>query len=288
MLVIIKPISASLKLKHDSELISKNSLYYFFLGKAMNITGNITINDKEIYIINLISLFLFLSIILFATLIIFYQNNYLLKKLKMSGVLIKCTDKNIITFVEKYSRLMHIKKPEIYFAMRHDVGFFTIGLKKNAIILNKEVMNYLSTTESETIILHELSHIKRHDNILNIFLFYLNLINFYNPFTYFAYSLIKEEQEKDCDKIVMKYLKMTGPEVAKNILSLILKIKSLPCKFTTSSPKTASFFSLSKKISEIKIKLRIKSLLNPKVSITENNLCFKIIFYTSFIILLFL
>ncbi|GAG71840.1 unnamed protein product, partial [marine sediment metagenome] len=55
---------------------------------------------------------------------------------------------------------------------------------------------------------------------------------FFNPFAYIAYYLIKTEQEKDSDKLVVKYSGKPSKEISKNILNVILKIRSI----STSKP----------------------------------------------------
>ncbi|MDD3520905.1 MAG: M56 family metallopeptidase [Actinomycetota bacterium] len=285
-LAMVKPFSSALKLKYNNYFISDNEIHYFFLEKIKVIFSYTSVNDRIIYLINMLLVYLFIAILIAGTLILIYQNFYYLKKLKCLENLHKCRNSEIISIVKKYSKAMKIRIPEIYFANGSNFGFFTIGLIKNIIILNGEIFNFLNKNEKETIILHELSHIKRKDNILNILLYYFNLMNFYNPITYLAYSLIKAEQEKDCDRIVLQYSQKTNKEVAKNILTSIIKIKNLSHDPGTFYPRTASFFSVSRKISEMTIRLRIKSLINTQKNETGISLFLKILLYLIFILLL--
>ena len=286
-LTMIKPLSSALKLRYNNDFFSDNGFRYSLLEKIKILFNYTSVNDMNIYIINIVFLYIFMGILAVGTLFLVYQNYYHLKKLRYSGNLSRCLDNEIISLVKTYSDKMKIKVPEIYYVHGSSFGFFTIGLIKNIIVLNGEIFNFLNTNEKETIILHELSHIKRRDNVLNIFLYYFNLINFYNPITYLAYSLIKAEQEKDCDRIVLKYSRKTNSEVAKNILTSMIKIKNLSYEFKSAYPGTASFFSISRKISETKVRLRIQSLINIQKNETGMNLFLKIPFYLIFIVLLF-
>lgn len=287
VLAMIKPFSSSLKLGYSSDFFSDNEAHYFFVEKIKNIFHSGAAGDREIYTISMVFVYIFLAIIVIGTIFIIYQNSYNLGKLKYSPNLSRCMDEEINSLVKKYSGIMKINTPEIYFAHGSSFGFFTIGLIKNIIILNAEIFGFLNADEKETIILHELSHIKRRDNILNIFLYYFNLINFYNPISYLAYSFIKAEQEKDCDRMVLKYSDKTNKEVAENILTSLIKIRDLSYGFKFRCPKAASFFSISRTLSEMRIKLRIKSLISIQKNDTGLSLFVKIPLYIIFITLLF-
>lgn len=286
-LAMIKPFSSALKLRYNNDFFSDNEAHYFFIEKIRIIFNSSSVNDRHIYIISMIFIYIFGAIIAIGTIFIIYQNFYSLRKLRYSHNLCKCQDGETTSLVKKYSKIMKIDIPEIYFAHGSNFGFFTIGLIKNVIMLNAEIFNFLNAGEKETIILHELSHIKRKDNILNIFLYYFNLINFYNPVSYLAYSFIKAEQEKDCDRIVLKYSNKTSKEVAEDILTSLIKIKNLSYGLKFKHPKTASFFSISRTISEMRIKLRIKYLINMQKNETGLSLFIKIPLYIIFITLLF-
>jgi len=287
ILAMIKPFSSSLKLGYSSDFFSDNEVHYFFVEKIKNIFHPDVAGDRELYTIGMVFVCIFLAIIVIGTIFIIYQNSYNLRKLMYSPNLSRCVDKEINLLVKKYSGIMKINTPEIYFAHGSNFGFFTIGLIKNIIILNTEIFDFLNADERETIILHELSHIKRKDNILNILLYYFNLINFYNPISYLIHSFVKAEQEKDCDRMVLKYSDKTNKELAENILTSLIKIRNLSYGFKFRCPKAASFFSISGTISEMRIKLRIKSLISMQKNETGLSLSVKIPLYIIFIALLF-
>ena len=87
-------------------------------------------------------------------------------------------------------------------------------------------MNLISG-EKDTLIKHELSHIKRRDGLIGWIALILRDLNFFNPFAYIAYYLIRSEQERACDKLVLKYSDTSPVETAKNILNSIIKLKKM-------------------------------------------------------------
>jgi len=182
---------------------------------------------------------------------------------------------------------LSLKPPKIYYSSDLRNGFYTFGIIRKKIIINKVIMDFLNEDEKEFILLHELAHIKRNDNILNTVVTYLADMHFYNPFSYIAYMVIKTEQEKDCDKLIMKYTNKSGKEVAVNILSSILKIKKNLSYFPDYCPKLASSFSIGKAMSDASLHKRIKYLISTDPAKISVNIYTKILIYGFFLILLF-
>ncbi|MBA2562683.1 MAG: M56 family metallopeptidase, partial [Chitinophagaceae bacterium] len=57
----------------------------------------------------------------------------------------------------------------------------------------------------EAIILHELSHIKRNDYLINLLISLIETILFFNPFIVLLIKIIKKERENCCDDFVLQY-----------------------------------------------------------------------------------
>jgi bla regulator protein blaR1 len=62
----------------------------------------------------------------------------------------------------------------------------------------------LSTAQLESILLHELVHIKRHDYVINLFQTVIETLFFFNPFTWILSRQIRTEREHCCDDAVVK------------------------------------------------------------------------------------
>jgi len=85
----------------------------------------------------------------------------------------------------------HVKTPSLF------------GLFYPKIILPEYVSN-LSDSHLEYIILHELSHMKRWDGIINLLLLALQTIYWFNPLTWFLFKFIREDMELANDASVLK------------------------------------------------------------------------------------
>ena len=81
----------------------------------------------------------------------------------------------------------------------------TFGFIKPVILLPVALVNNISTRQAETLILHELTHIRTNDYLLNWFLLSAETIFFFNPFVMELCKKIRLEREKNCDIHVMAF-----------------------------------------------------------------------------------
>lgn len=81
----------------------------------------------------------------------------------------------------------------------------TFGFWKPIILLPITLMNQLSTAEAEALIIHELTHIKAKDYLLNWLLLGAEAIYFFNPFVHIISQKIRLEREKNCDLQVLQF-----------------------------------------------------------------------------------
>ena len=81
----------------------------------------------------------------------------------------------------------------------------TIGFIKPVILIPVASVNNLSSDQLEAIILHELSHIKRNDYLINLFISVIETILFFNPFMLLLAKAVKRERENCCDDFVIQY-----------------------------------------------------------------------------------
>lgn len=81
----------------------------------------------------------------------------------------------------------------------------TFGFLKPVILLPVALMNRISTEQAETLIVHELTHIRSNDYLLNWYLVIMENIFFFNPFLHSMAGKIRLEREKYCDINVMAF-----------------------------------------------------------------------------------
>ena len=81
----------------------------------------------------------------------------------------------------------------------------TFGFFKPVILLPVALLNNLSLEETETLIIHELTHIKNNDYFLNWMLVACETIFFFNPLIKIIGNRIRLEREKNCDTQVLQF-----------------------------------------------------------------------------------
>jgi bla regulator protein blaR1 len=80
-----------------------------------------------------------------------------------------------------------------------------IGYFKPVILIPVGMLSGLTTAQIETIFLHELAHIKRHDFIVNIIQSCIEVLFFFNPFVWIISGLVRKEREFCCDDTVITH-----------------------------------------------------------------------------------
>ena len=81
----------------------------------------------------------------------------------------------------------------------------TFGFFKPVILLPIALVNNISSEQAETLILHELTHIRTNDYLFNWLLLFIENIFFYNPFVTGLCNKVRMEREKNCDINVMLF-----------------------------------------------------------------------------------
>ncbi len=82
----------------------------------------------------------------------------------------------------------------------------TIGYLKATILVPLGLLANLPPDQVESVLLHELAHIRRKDYVVNILQSFAETIFFFNPAILWISSLIRQEREACCDDIVLQHM----------------------------------------------------------------------------------
>jgi len=192
----------------------------------------------------------------------------------------------IYKIIDNYTDKIKIEKPAIRLAHRSYSSPFVAGIKNYTVVLSPNLIERLDLSEKETLIQHELSHIKRKDNITVWIASALRDFLFFNPFAHIAYNLIREEQEKDSDKLVVRYSGKPKKEISKSILRIILKIKSSNDSRNVSESNYSPIVLPLYLFNHIKIRNRINSIYSTNPDKIYSRLFPKILMCAGFIFVL--
>jgi bla regulator protein BlaR1 len=108
-------------------------------------------------------------------------------------------------FVQKMAAQMGINKPVHVWMSEFVTSPLTIGYLKPIILLPVAAISHLSAEQTEAVLLHELSHIRRFDFLINLITKVIQTILYYNPFVKAFANIIEEERERNCDELVLQF-----------------------------------------------------------------------------------
>lgn len=84
-------------------------------------------------------------------------------------------------------------------------GPMMIGILKPIILFPIGLVNQLSTEEIESILSHELAHVKRYDFLFNLIQSVIEIIFYYHPAIWWISANIRAEREFACDQLVVNH-----------------------------------------------------------------------------------
>ena len=195
---------------------------------------------------------------------------------------------DIYRIIESFTDKIKARQPDVSLTHSDYSSPFIIGVRRFTLVLSPRLLEDLNANEKDILIRHELSHIKRRDNLLGWIALILRDLNFFNPFGFIAYYLIRSEQEKACDKLVVKYTDMPPVEIAEIILNSLLKLKSLVKSNKYLTPLESSAFSPTGIFSHRRLENRVSSIIRTNPEKIAMRVFPKILMYFLFIFILFI
>lgn len=81
----------------------------------------------------------------------------------------------------------------------------TVGYLKPVILLPVAALNNLTLPQVEAVLLHELSHIRRYDYLVNFLVSIIHTFLYFNPFMRLFLRAIEAERENCCDELVLQF-----------------------------------------------------------------------------------
>jgi beta-lactamase regulating signal transducer with metallopeptidase domain len=88
----------------------------------------------------------------------------------------------------------HLKSPAVY------------GIIRPKILISENIIHRLTSEELRFVLLHEVTHIKRKDLIVNLFIMLLQVIYWFNPIIWYSLHQFKQDCEVACDATALTVL----------------------------------------------------------------------------------
>ena len=118
-----------------------------------------------------------------------------------------CKSEDILKIVKECKTILNLNSNVtlVYGDSLKSPGVFEIFKPK--IIISPEIIKKLSHEELRYIFLHELSHLKRRDLLINGIMLLVQVIYWFNPLIWYALSHMKQDCEMACDALALGTLK---------------------------------------------------------------------------------
>lgn len=127
--------------------------------------------------------------------------------------------------IEKARKAAGLSKTPLVWLSREVESPAVSGLLRPLLLLPAEFPATFTATESRLILLHEFSHIKRHDLAQNWLLFALQALHWFNPVIWFAFARVRLDRETACDARV---LALESDDRRTDYGHALLKMQELP------------------------------------------------------------
>ncbi|WP_238917975.1 M56 family metallopeptidase [Clostridium sp. YIM B02555] len=170
-------------------------------------------------------------IFIFAYILFVYRG--LRRKINNNG---KSNNNELLSILKQCKNEMSIKK-EIALVETSIVKIPALfGYFKPVILIPNNISKVIDVDKLRYIFLHELSHLKRRDIVINWIIIFLKVIYWFNPIIHYGFRKMKEDMEVCCDSLALSYTEdKEVKEYGYTIIEMIDKFsKSTPLIGTTS------------------------------------------------------
>jgi bla regulator protein BlaR1 len=234
---------------HDTESILNQILNFSY------VTKNTPLNPDISFFLSLIWIIAVFVISIYKLSIYIYFQNKIKKRsafcdTEVLNILENCRSQMKITRYVKIIETEKIKSPSL------------IGIIHPIILLPKNIHEIVSMSKLNYIFIHELSHLKQRDTLVNWIILILKTLHWFNPAIHYGLSKMCEDMEISCDSLALSYINDDeAKEYGLTILNLAEKIS-----IYNKLPGMASIVSSKSKIKRRIIMIKMFNKKSHKVS----------------------
>lgn len=194
-----------------------------------------------------------IGVLIFGTYIIFINLSFLLRLKKHSRL-----HNDLVNKVLNECKLALGINNNIEIILTNTISTPSLwGFFRPKLLIPGNILNKLSNDELKHIFLHELSHFKRKDNLINWITIFLKILHWFNPIIWYSFYKMHQDCEIACDAMTMAHMSDKEQESYGYTILHLIKVSS--------SGKTipGAMGILSHK-SEMKRRITMISLFNKK------------------------
>ena len=193
---------------------------YNYLPEEMEQLSQIFLPDYMVFsknpiVMNIIPIIWVFGLIITAVIII---GSYIFFWINMRGVQLSA-DKDefyvskmllpyekIKSISEESKNICKLKRTPDIVVSKNIMSPMIAGFLCPKLVLPEKVLESFSEEQLKLVFVHEYTHYKKKDHIMNFLLLVLNILHWFNPIIWFAIRKIKKDNEDVCDEMVLKYI----------------------------------------------------------------------------------
>lgn len=168
---------------------------------------------------------------------------------------IEVKDENIINLLEKHKKNLKIKRKIKIYTSENTKGPYIYGIIDPYIYIPEEILKKFTLKDIDYILVHELSHYKKGDIIINHLQILALAIHWFNPLVWIASKAMKEDRELACDVYAINSLTKEDRISYGETLLRFVQLNNF---------SKDELYPVCFKEGESQMKKRIKSILNYK------------------------
>lgn len=130
-------------------------------------------------------------------------------------------DAGVLSLVAQCKSILHIRNNIPVYEIESALSPCLVGIVKPKILVPRSAFHALDMHQKRYVLLHELIHLKRKDNALQLLCSVLQAIHWFNPLVWWAFARMRVDGEKACDHRVMASI---GQEEATGYGHLVLDL----------------------------------------------------------------
>ena len=131
-----------------------------------------------------------------------------------------------LSLLENCKRELKLYTPVQVVETRHVSTPALMGFVRPRILLPEGILETMNESEMKLVFMHELTHLKSGDIIINWVISLIQIIHWFNPLVWFAFAKARETRELACDDKMLSFL---GKDESKRYGLTIIRLLDLCC-----------------------------------------------------------
>lgn len=131
------------------------------------------------------------------------------------------TESHLLNLLEDSKEILNVKTPVSLILSPHLNSPAIFGFVRPRLLIPTYLISNVDEQDLKFIFLHEVSHVKRYDLLINWCMTFLQTVYWFNPFLWLAFRNIRSDRELICDEMVLKTSSALSKPYGQAILKLL-------------------------------------------------------------------